>query len=555
MLSLPPHVQDPVRSRGPRDLVENISELEEVCSWFLSPDDNAQEDVPSKDSSVAADAIVTRDATQNKGNEDNTVEEEAAKRREEEEEAEKKWKEEEEAANKRKEEEEAAKKLKEDEEAAKKWKEEEAAKRKNEEAAKKRKEEEEAAMRKKQEQEEADKRKQQQEEEARKKKQHEEEARKKKQQQEEEAAKKKQQQQQQEARKKKQQEEEARKKQQQEEEEEARKKQQQEEEAAAAAKLKKEETVRKRRETLKRKKEEADKKKEQEEAKKKTKGDAGKKKKLTKTQLELMKYKEESKKLAKEATTAKVTGMSDPLQAPESQSLSQVNLILFGFDVMLNGEDVLSNLNDGCMVENPVVQYLVACLRHDDVVHRPEAVGYRVFISADFWLCMRELSKVDKNDETFRRAVEILKDDFDNVDLNRTKLYNIHAVLNRQQWTVYCFNIEHQRIDVLDSADWDAKGTLQIDHHRNVFEEKLPIAFEAFHEATGWRKLQAIRKWKTPFFPCPLQKLNNDCLFFVWKFLESFNGECFVEQIEGRKGSLYRCELLHYLLFHPLNHS
>ncbi|KAL6644105.1 hypothetical protein ACP70R_018871 [Stipagrostis hirtigluma subsp. patula] len=69
------------------------------------------------------------------------------------------------------------------------------------------------------------------------------------------------------------------------------------------------------------------------------------------------------------------------------------------------------------------------------------------------------------------------------------------------------------------------------------------------------RLLQAIRKWKIPFFPCPLQKLNNDCLFFVWKFLESFNGECFVEEIEERKGSLYRCELLHYLLFHPLNHS
>ncbi|KAL6630959.1 hypothetical protein ACP70R_028299 [Stipagrostis hirtigluma subsp. patula] len=193
-LSLPPHVQDSVRdttgpispagSGGPRDLVENISEVEEVCSWFCSPDDNTQEDVPSKGSGVAADAIVTRDATQNKGNEDNTVEE-APKRRKEEEEAEKNRKEEEEAANKRKEEEEAAKKMKEDEEAAKKREEEEAAKRKNEEAAKKRKEEEEAAMRKKQEQEEPDKRKQQQQqEEARKKKQHEEEARKKKQQQE-----------------------------------------------------------------------------------------------------------------------------------------------------------------------------------------------------------------------------------------------------------------------------------------------------------------------------------------------------------------------------------
>ncbi|KAL6644104.1 hypothetical protein ACP70R_018870 [Stipagrostis hirtigluma subsp. patula] len=352
-------------SGGPRDLVENISKVDEVCSWFCSPDDNTQEDVPSKDSGVAADAIVTRDATQNKGNEDNTVEEEAAKRRKEEEE-------------------------------------------------------------------------------------------------------------------------------------------------------------------------------EQEEAKKKTKGDAGKKKKLTKTQLELMKYKEESKKLAEEAATAKVTGMSDPLQAPESEvgkekepkeppfelpevdetqlshdsddienltppdedtesyscvvqmqelyrkvfrmlgdrltrrpseyvspfkckgqrpqipmakaialrrrlqndkSLSQLNLMLFGFDVMLNGEDVLSNFNDGCMVENPLVQYLVACLRHDDVVYRPEAVGYIVFISPDFWLCMRELSKVDKNDETFRRAVEILKDDFDNVDLNRTKLLNIHA--GAESATLDCVLLQH----------------------------------------------------------------------------------------------------------------
>lgn len=94
--------------------------------------------------------------------------------------------------------------------------------------------------------------------------------------------------------------------------------------------------------------------------------------------------------------------------------------------------------------------------------------------------------------------------------------------------------MEHVRIDVLDSADWDGKGTPQINHHRNVFEHKLPIVFDALHEATGgWKKLKAMRKWKTPFFPCPLQTLNNDCLFLVWKFAESFNGECFVEPIEG----------------------
>ena len=61
-----------------------------------------------------------------------------------------------------------------------------------------------------------------------------------------------------------------------------------------------------------------------------------------------------------------------------------VNLISFGLFLQLSGEDIVDSFSDGKQVEQQVIDYIVACLRYDDIVHRVDASGYRIFISPDF---------------------------------------------------------------------------------------------------------------------------------------------------------------------------
>jgi len=52
----------------------------------------------------------------------------------------------------------------------------------------------------------------------------------------------------------------------------------------------------------------------------------------------------------------------------------------------LTGEDLLSNFADEAQGEIMVVDFLVHCLRHDDIVHKVDSVGYRVFLTTTFFV-------------------------------------------------------------------------------------------------------------------------------------------------------------------------
>ena len=100
---------------------------------------------------------------------------------------------------------------------------------------------------------------------------------------------------------------------------------------------------------------------------------------------------------------------------------------------------------------------------------------------------------------------------------------------------LYCMNVVHKSIDVLDSMDWERvtngkKTTL--DFHKVLFETKLPLVFDCLEEVTRRKELESIRRWRKPFFECPKQVQSNDCGLFVWKFLECFDGETLCTNID-----------------------
>ncbi|KAG8048575.1 hypothetical protein GUJ93_ZPchr0009g737 [Zizania palustris] len=91
-------------------------------------------------------------------------------------------------------------------------------------------------------------------------------------------------------------------------------------------------------------------------------------------------------------------------------------------------------------------------------------------------------------------------------------------VHSRGHWTVYCVNMIHHQIDILDS---------------------YPCS------------------WGLPYIDVPKQVLVNDCGFFVMLFLEHYDGERrkFDVPIIPEKGTQYRAELMYYLFFHKMNEA
>jgi hypothetical protein len=88
---------------------------------------------------------------------------------------------------------------------------------------------------------------------------------------------------------------------------------------------------------------------------------------------------------------------------------------------------------------------------------------------------------------------------------------------------VYCFNFMHNRIDVLDSNDYFMKCT------NHVFVKTL-IIDAAFQKVSNF-KLPRVSGWKKPFIEVPKQAGPNDCLFFVWKYMEYYDGNKMTEEI------------------------
>ncbi|RLN03420.1 uncharacterized protein C2845_PM13G08780 [Panicum miliaceum] len=82
----------------------------------------------------------------------------------------------------------------------------------------------------------------------------------------------------------------------------------------------------------------------------------------------------------------------------------------------------------------------------------------------------------------------------------------------------------------------------------------MPIINAAFQKVTK-NKFPEFDNWSMVFIDAPKQAGPSDCMFFLWKYMEFWDGDCLNIDINPFKGMIYKAELMHYLMFHPINQA
>jgi hypothetical protein len=58
----------------------------------------------------------------------------------------------------------------------------------------------------------------------------------------------------------------------------------------------------------------------------------------------------------------------------------------YGNLLQLTGADIVQFFNDKSVFSTQIFQYLLLCMRHDEIMHKPEADSYRIFASPKFFI-------------------------------------------------------------------------------------------------------------------------------------------------------------------------
>jgi hypothetical protein len=58
----------------------------------------------------------------------------------------------------------------------------------------------------------------------------------------------------------------------------------------------------------------------------------------------------------------------------------------FGLLVGLTGEEILTSFSNDTLGESGIIDFFVHCMRHDDIVHKFDSCGYRVFLTTGFYV-------------------------------------------------------------------------------------------------------------------------------------------------------------------------
>jgi hypothetical protein len=93
-----------------------------------------------------------------------------------------------------------------------------------------------------------------------------------------------------------------------------------------------------------------------------------------------------------------------------------------------------------------------------------------------------------------------------------------------RHYFVYDINLIHKRIDILDSIDYYWTDTSPEPRHQPIID-KLPIMDAAFQKVSN-NKFPQFDKWSTPIIHVPKQAGPSDCMFFLWKYMEFWDGGC-----------------------------
>lgn len=89
---------------------------------------------------------------------------------------------------------------------------------------------------------------------------------------------------------------------------------------------------------------------------------------------------------------------------------------------------------------------------------------------------------------------------------------------------VLCINMIHDRIDMLDPLDFIRNGTKPDERRKNLIKKIVPRLSNLFETVVG-QQFPKIETWSTSFPSVVKQEMENDCLFFIWKYMELYDGD------------------------------
>lgn len=112
--------------------------------------------------------------------------------------------------------------------------------------------------------------------------------------------------------------------------------------------------------------------------------------------------------------------------------------------------------------------------------------------------------------------------------MNQTTPQIFAPVLSGEHWVVYCINMIHKQIDILDPMEWEVTNQKHRKHTSFCVQLQRRLA-ELLVIYTDFR-FPDISDWGMPYIPTPYQDEENDCAFFCMTFLEFYNGK--TRQIE-----------------------
>ncbi|RLN18077.1 uncharacterized protein C2845_PM02G18160 [Panicum miliaceum] len=188
--------------------------------------------------------------------------------------------------------------------------------------------------------------------------------------------------------------------------------------------------------------------------------------------------------------------------------LKGTTLIDYSIFISFDGNELLTTFADDKDGDYSILDFTVHCLRYDDIVHKEDSIGYKLFLSTAFFGQVKEVEKVYMDDgETETEQFILLRQHLEceiehYYDITKAKLIFIHVCVERHYF-IYCINLIHKRIDILDSIDHYWADTSPELCHQPIID-KLSIMNAAFQKY---------------------------------------------------KGMIYRVELMHFLVFHPLNQA
>ncbi|CAN6357292.1 unnamed protein product [Urochloa humidicola] len=238
------------------------------------------------------------------------------------------------------------------------------------------------------------------------------------------------------------------------------------------------------------------------------------------------------------------------------ENLQEMTRIDFSVFLSYDGKDLLTTFADDKFGESNLLDYIVHCLRYDDIVHKQESIGYRVFLTTGLWTAAQDVVKEYMDDgktetEPFKIMREHLEVQTEHYDVTKAKLIFMPAC-DGHHYFLYCINLIHNRIDILDSIDYWWTRTDYLSRHQPVWD--MPLINQAFKKITKG-KFPTFYNWSRPFISVPKQAGPSDCMFFVWKYMEFWDGDRLNIKINPFLGMIYRIEMMHYTVFHALNQA